>query len=252
MEALFPLSFVGFLEFSVGVRSFSINATRVWLDCSASASLAFGGAEVVWSSVGVVSIRGGVGVHHVCASFGLLPVVLECGVGLGSPSRSRRCVCDDACRRLSFCCTRANMSFLSAKAASISRVMISGCPPFASCIVHILISCSITRNSCAASRMCRSMLSGSAIGLSCSGGVLRGALVVGLDGRFMFGSVLGVNHPLWYRVGLDGSPPCVRLVFVNSSWRVGRVLNIHVHEDPAMFSCQALRVRRKMIFRRAL
>ena len=68
----------------------------------------------------------------------------------------------------------------------------------------------------------------------------------------MFGSVPGVNHPPWYRVGLDGSAPCVWLVCVNSSWRVGRVLNIPVHEDPAMFSSQALRVRRKMIFRQAL
>ena len=33
---------------------------------------------------------------------------------------------------------------------------------------------------------------------------------------------------------------------------MGRVLNIPVHEDPAMFSSQALRVRRKMIFRQAL
>ena len=82
--------------------------------------------------------------------------------------------------------------------------------------------------------------------------MLRGALVAGLGGRFMFGSVPGVNHPPWYRVGLDGSAPCVWLVCVNSSWRVGRVLNIPVHEDPAMFSSQALRVRRKMIFRQAL
>ena len=166
------------------------------MDCNASASSTFRGAEVVWSGVGVVSIRDGVGGRRVCASFGLLSVVLECDVGLGS--RSRQCVCDDTSRRLSLCCTHANVSFLFAKVASISRVMISGCPPFVSCIVRILISCSITLISCTASRMCRSTLSGSAIGLSCSGGVLRGALVVGLDGRFMFGSVLGVNHPLWY------------------------------------------------------
>ena len=47
MEALFLLSFVGFLEFSVGARSFSINATRVWMDCNGSAISAFGGVEVV-------------------------------------------------------------------------------------------------------------------------------------------------------------------------------------------------------------
>ena len=113
MEALFPMSFVGFLELSVGARSFSINATRVWMDCNASASSAFGGAEVVWSGVGVVSIHGGVRGRRVCVSFGLLPLVLECGARLGS--RSRRCACDDASRRLRFCCTRANMSksFLS-------------------------------------------------------------------------------------------------------------------------------------------
>ena len=226
MEELFPLLFVGFLKFSVGARSFAINATRVWMDCSASVSSAFGGAEVVWSGVGVMSIRGGVGGRLVCASFGLFPIVLECSAGLGS--RSRRCICDDVSRRLSFCCTRANMSFLSSKAASISQVMISGCPPFASCIVHILISCSITRNSCVTSHMCLSTLSGYAIGLSCSGGLLRGALVSGLNGRFMFGSVPGVNQPLWYRVGLDGSALCVWLVRVNSSWRVGWVLNILV------------------------
>ena len=161
------------------------------MDCSASASSEFGGVEVVWSGVGVASIHGGVEGHRMCALFGLLPVVLECGAGLGS--RSRWCVCDDASRRLSLCCTRENMSFLSAKAASISRVMISGCPRFASCIVHILISCSITRNACVVSRMCRSTLSGSAIRLSCSGGVLRGSLVVGLDARFMFDSVPGLT-----------------------------------------------------------
>ena len=196
------------------------------MDCNANASSTFGGVEVVWLGVVVVSIRGGIGDLRVCASFGLLPVVLKCGVGLGS--RSRRCVCDNASRRLSFCCTHANMSFLSAKAASISRVMTSGCPPFAICIVHISISCSITRNSCATSRMCHSTLSGSTIGLSWSGGVLRGTLVAELDGRFMFGSIRGVNHPPWYRVGLDGSSPCVWLVCVNSSWRVGWVLNILV------------------------
>ena len=158
------------------------------MDFSASASSTFWGVEVVWWGVGVASIRGGVGGHRLCASFGLLLVVLECGTGLGS--RSRWCVCDDASRRLSLCCTRAkmchdntdnthimkvhdNMSFLSAKAGSISRVMISGCPPFATCIVHILISCSITRNSDATSHMCRSTLSGSAIGLSCSGGCVE-------------------------------------------------------------------------------
>ena len=91
------MSFVGFLELSVGARSFSINATRVWMDCNASASSAFGGVEVVWSGVGVASIRGGVGGRHVWALFGLVPVVLECGTGLGS--RSRQCVCDEASRR---------------------------------------------------------------------------------------------------------------------------------------------------------
>ena len=196
MEALFPQSFVGFLELSAGTRSFSINATRVWMDCNASASSAFGGVEVVWSGVGVTSIRGGVGGRRVWASFGLFLVVLECGAGLCS--RSRRCVCDEASRRLSFCCTRANMSFLSAKAASISRVTPSGCPPFASCTVHMLISCSSARNSCMVSRMWRSTLSGSAIGLSCSGGVSRDALFAGLDKRFMVGSVPGVSHPPWY------------------------------------------------------
>ena len=236
---------MGFLELSVGVRSFSINATRVWMDCNASESLAFGGVEVVWSGVGVV-IRSGVGGRRVWASFGLVPVVLECGAGLGS--RSRRCVCDEASKRLSFCCTRANMSFLSAKAASISQVMTSGCPPFASCIVHMLISCSITRNSCMASCMWRSTLSRSAIGLSCSGGVSRGALFAGLDKRFMFVSVPGVSHSPWYRVGLDGSAPCIWLVCVDSSWRVGRVLNIPVHKDPAMFSSQGLGVCRKFSF----
>ena len=216
------------------------------MDCNASASSAFGGVEVVWTGVGVASIHGGVGGRHVCVSFGLLPVVLECGAGLGS--RSRRCVCADASRRLSFCCTRANMSFLSTKVASISQVMTSDSPPFGSCTVHILISCSIARNSRVASCMCRSTRSGSAIGLSCSGGVLRGALVARLDERFMFGSVPGVSHPPWYRVGLGGSTPCVWLVFVNSSWRVGKVLNIPVHEDLAMFSCQGLRVCWKMVF----
>ena len=77
-------------------------------------------------------------------------------------------------------------------------------------------------------------------------------MVVELSGRFMFGSAPGVSQPPWYRVGLDGSASCVWLVCVNSSWRVGRVLNIPVHEDPAMFSSQALRVLRKMIFRQAL
>ena len=67
MGALFPLSFVGFLELYVGARSFSINATRVWMDCNATVSSAFGGAEVVWSGVGFVSIRGGVKGRHVCA-----------------------------------------------------------------------------------------------------------------------------------------------------------------------------------------
>ena len=79
------------------------------MDCSASASSAFGGIEVVWSGVGVASMRGGVRGRCVCASFGLLPVVLECGARLGS--RSRWCVRDDASRRLSLCCTPANMSF---------------------------------------------------------------------------------------------------------------------------------------------
>ena len=153
-----------------------------------------------------------------CGAGLAVSVVFECGAGLSS--RSRWCVRDDASRRLSLCCTRANMSFLSAKVASISGVMISGCPPFTSCIVHILFYCSITRNSCTASRMCRSTLSGSAIGLSCSGGVLRGGLLAGLDGRFMFGSVPGVSHPPWYRVGLDGSASCIWLVCVDSSWRV--------------------------------
>ena len=92
----------------------------------------------------------------------------------------------------------ANMFVISSKAASISRVMTSSCSPFASCIVHLLISCSIARNCCVASRMCGSTLSGSTIGLSCSGGVSRGALVPRLDDRFMLGSVLGVGHPLWY------------------------------------------------------
>ena len=119
MEVFFPLSFVGFLELSVGARYFSINAIRVWMDCDASASSAFGVAEVVWSGVGVMSIRGGVGGHRVCALFGLFPVVLECGAGLGL--WSRWCVCDDASRRLSFCCTHANMSFLSAKVARYLR-----------------------------------------------------------------------------------------------------------------------------------
>ena len=170
MEALFLLSFVGFLELFAGAHSFSINATKVCMDCNASASSAFGGVEVVWSSVGVASIRGGVGGLRVCASFGLLLVVLECCVGLDSPSR--RWVCDDASRML-FCCTRTNVSFLFANAGSISRVMTSGCPLSASCIVHILISCSIAHNSCVACCMCLSTLSESAIGLSCTWGVLR-------------------------------------------------------------------------------
>ena len=97
MEALFPLSFVGFLELLLGAHSFSINAMRVWMDCNASASSAFEAIEVVWSGVGVASIRGGVGGRRVWASFKLLPIVLECGVELGS--RSRRCVCDEASRR---------------------------------------------------------------------------------------------------------------------------------------------------------
>ena len=126
------------------------------------------------------------------------------------------------------------MSFLSAKAASISRVIASGCPPFASCIVHILISYSIAHNSCVVSCMCRSTLSEFAIGLSCSGGVLRGTLVTELNGRYMFGSVPGVNHPLWYRVGLDRPTSCVWVVCVNFFWRVGRVLNIPVHQDSAI------------------
>ena len=78
------------------------------------------------------------------------------------------------------------------------------------------------------------------------GVVLRGALVAELGGRFMFGSVPGVNHPLWYRVRLDGPTPCVWLVCVKSSGCVGRVLNIPVDEDPTMFSCQALRVHRTL------
>ena len=57
--------------------------------------------------------------------------------------------------------------------------------------------------------MCRSMLGEFAIGLSGSGGVLRGSLVAGLGRRFMFGSVSRVNHPPWYRVGLDGPTKCV-------------------------------------------
>ena len=96
-----------------------------------------------------------------------------------------------------------------------------------------------------ASRMWCLTLSGFAIGLSCSGSVSKGALFAGIDKRFMFGSVLGVSHPPWYRVGLDGSSPCIWLVCVDSSWRVGRVLNIPVHEDPTMFSCQGLQVCRK-------
>ena len=109
---------MGFLELSVGARSFSINAMRVWMDCNASASSAFRGAEVVWLGVGVVSICGGVGGRGVCFVW----VVARCAQMWGGPGVAvSRCVCDDASRRLSFCCTCANMSFLSAKAASIEK-----------------------------------------------------------------------------------------------------------------------------------
>ena len=134
-----------------------------------------------------------------CSSFGLLPIVLEWGAGLGSSSR--RCECDDASRRLSFCCTHANVSFFSAREASISRLVTFGCPPFASCIFHILISCSITRSSCIISRMCHPKLSDSTIGLSCSGGMLRGSLVVGLVG----GSCLVVSLGLTTLCGIESA-----------------------------------------------
>ena len=78
----------------------------------------FGDAEVVWLGVGVVSICGGVGGRGVCFVW----VVARCAQMWGGPGVAvSRCVCDDASRRLSFCCTCANMSFLSAKAASIEK-----------------------------------------------------------------------------------------------------------------------------------
>ena len=80
MEPLFLSSFVGFLELSVGACSFSINATKVWMDCNASMSSAFGVAEVVWSGVGVTSICGGVGGLRVCVCLSTLvslPLALQ-------------------------------------------------------------------------------------------------------------------------------------------------------------------------------
>ena len=53
-------------------------------------------------------------------------------------------------------------------------------------------------------------------GLSLSD-VLRGALVSGPSGRFMFGSVPRLNQPLWYRVKLDELAPCFWSASVSSS-----------------------------------
>ena len=104
---------------------------------------------MIRSVVGIAFICGGVDCLRMCSSFGLVHVMIKCGTRLDLSSH--RCKCDDPSIGLSFFCTHVNVSFISDRVASISCVITSSFHPFASCIVHILISYSIACSSCVVS-----------------------------------------------------------------------------------------------------